>query len=249
MRVCAFCRGGPACPPDREVRISNGYRGLKRQQGEKASTRSASITGRTRSQTYMSDPYGKPIPCFRGLFNNPLKEGVIFLYRRSVTYEKSSVPGFFNGPSSAGFNSAPSTRVFIPRATARIWSHRACGNVDARPGFIPHLPAFPARAGSGDSGMMVEPIALLENMEFPKNSINIDKLTGFFDKLTNIFEGKCEELRGWAQAKILSRRNIVSIPRPCRRARSDKCGELRGCNRARAIVPGVRVIHNMQPLK
>ena len=50
---------------------------------------------------------------------------------------------------------------------------------------------------------MAEPIASLENIEFPKNSINIDKFTGFFDKLTNIFEGKCEELRGWARAKIL----------------------------------------------
>ena len=45
-----------------------------------------------------------------------------------------------------------------------------------------HLPAFAVRAGSGDSGKMVEPIAPFKDIEFPKNSINIDKLTGFFDK-------------------------------------------------------------------
>ena len=32
--------------------------------------------------------------------------------------------------------------------------------------------------------------------EFPKNSINIDKFTGFFDKFPKIFEGKCVKLRG-----------------------------------------------------
>ncbi len=34
----------------------------------------------------------------------------------------------------------------------------------------------------GDFRMMAEPVASLKNMEFPKNSINIDKFTGFFDK-------------------------------------------------------------------
>ena len=36
-------------------------------------------------------------------FTNPLKGGVIFLSRRSVTYDKSRVPGFFNSPRRVGF--------------------------------------------------------------------------------------------------------------------------------------------------
>ena len=45
-----------------------------------------------------------------------------------------------------------------------------------------HFPAFDNRAASGDSGMMAEPIASLAGIEFPENSINLDKFTGFFDK-------------------------------------------------------------------
>ena len=50
--------------------------------------------------------------------------------------------------------------------------------------------------------MMTEPVASLENMEFPKNSIKFNKFTGFFDKLLKIFEGKCGALRGNAGVKI-----------------------------------------------
>ena len=50
----------------------------------------------------------------------------------------------------------------------------------------PHLPAFAVRADSGDSGMMVAPIGLSGDTEFPKNSINFDKFTGFFDKFPKI---------------------------------------------------------------
>ena len=39
-----------------------------------------------------------------------------------------------------------------------------------------HFPAFPNRADSGDSGMMAEPGASLEGMEFPKISINSGKI-------------------------------------------------------------------------
>ena len=35
--------------------------------------------------------------------------------------------------------------------------------------------------------MMAEPGASLENIEFLKNTINIDKLTGYFDKLSGYF--------------------------------------------------------------
>ena len=41
-----------------------------------------------------------------------------------------------------------------------------------------------------------------EPFEFLKNSINIDKFTGYFDKLLKIFEGKCGNLRGNAGLKI-----------------------------------------------
>ncbi len=59
----------------------------------------------------------------------------------------------------------------------------------------PHLPAFGVHADSGDSGMIAKLIASLKDMEFPKNSINIDKFSGFFGKLPTNFRG---EMRGIA---------------------------------------------------
>ncbi len=49
-----------------------------------------------------------------------------------------------------------------------------------------HLPAFARHAREGDFGMMAEPIASFGEKEFRKNSINIDKFTGFFDKFPKI---------------------------------------------------------------
>ena len=75
--------------------------------------------------------------------------------------------------------------------------------------------------------MMAKPVASLENMEFLKNSINIDKLTGFFDKLTGYFR----ELFSWEKAP----RNrgaggfCHDRPGPAVTANAEKCGfETRG---------------------
>ena len=54
-------------------------------------------------------------------------------------------------------------------------------------GRTPHLPAFGVRADSGDSGMMVKRLGAFGDKEFPKNSIKLDKFTGYFDKLTMFF--------------------------------------------------------------
>ena len=45
-------------------------------------------------------------------------------------------------------------------------------------GRPPHFPAFAAAGGEENAGIMAEPVALPADKEFPKNSINIDKLTG-----------------------------------------------------------------------
>ena len=91
--------------------------------------------------------------------------------------------------------------------------------------------------------MMVAPIGLSGGKEFRKNSINIDKFTGFFDKFPKIFEGKCVKLRGIAGSECGQMR--VRKPFPAagfrRRIRAQgnsamvrgtvddgKCGELRG---------------------
>ena len=83
-------------------------------------------------------------------------------------------------------------------------------------------------AHEGDSGTTAEPIASIEDMEFPKNSINIDKFTGFFDKFLKIFKGKCGQMQGCARAKIplpqKHRENTTAL----QAARSGKCGELPG---------------------
>ena len=61
----------------------------------------------------------------------------------------SSGAGFFPLPSRSRY---PGGAIFRGRpnraegAFARICAHRACGNLDARAGFVPHFPAFPVRA-------------------------------------------------------------------------------------------------------
>ena len=65
----------------------------------------------------------------------------------------------------------------VPANHSSPWSRDSSG---------PHLPAFAVRADSGHSGMMVAPIGLSGDTEFPKNSINFDKFTGFFDKFPKI---------------------------------------------------------------
>ena len=63
--------------------------------------------------------------------------------------------------------------------------------------------------------MMAEPIASLADIEFPKNSIKIDKLTGFFRKFREIFEGKCAQMQADAHAKTDSGARIPPPPHPC----------------------------------
>ncbi len=64
MRVCAFCRGGPVCPP--QTRSSH----IEWISGAGAPTRGESISKaciNNRADTQVR-PYRKPIPCFQGLF-------------------------------------------------------------------------------------------------------------------------------------------------------------------------------------
>ena len=79
-----------------------------------------------------------------------------------------------------------------------------------------HFPAFSAGGCRGNRvvwGVDSKPEGLLE---FPKNSININKFTGFFDKLLKIIEGKCGDLRGIAGPQLAQMRGIarVKISRP-----------------------------------
>ena len=73
---------------------------------------------------------------------------------------------------------------------------------------------FPAFALAGSQSRPVwrwRNLARTEPREFPKNSININKFTGFFGKLLNIFEGKCEKLRGIAGPKCAQMRGIARV--------------------------------------
>ena len=90
-----------------------------------------------------------------------------------------SRPGFFPLLSQ---NPYPSGAIFRGRpyraegAFARICAHRACQNLAARAGFVPHLPVFPVRADSGDSGMIAKPTGSFGPGEFLKISIKFDKI-------------------------------------------------------------------------
>ena len=78
--------------------------------------------------------------------------------------------------------------LVFSRGGAPIALSRHPGEIPCVPFEIdPHLPAIAVRADSGDSGMMAKPVASLKNIEFLKNSIKLDKFTGFFDKLTGYF--------------------------------------------------------------
>ena len=73
-----------------------------------------------------------------------------------------------------------------------------------------------------------------EPFEFLKNSINIDKFTGYFDKLLKIFEGKCGKLRGNAGLKIslpLKLREDTTLREACTRR------QLRGIARSTGAPP------------
>ena len=61
------------------------------------------------------------------------------------------------------------------------------------------------------SGMAMAQFRCSEPFEFLKNSINIDKFTGYFDKLLKIFQGKCGKLRGIAGPECARMRGIARV--------------------------------------
>ena len=67
-------------------------------------------------------------------------------------------------PGAFAFKEFPE---IIEEICAQMCAHRTL--------LTTHFPAFPNRADSGDSGMMVAPGASLADMEFLKISINSDK--------------------------------------------------------------------------
>ena len=187
-----------------------------------------------------------------------------------LAVSRGRIRGFWGSPSSAGFDSAPSVRIFIPRtppAFPRNWHRRVfvpmgyAGEaarlllVFSRGGALiapsrhpdeipcvsfeidPHLPAFPVRADSGDSGMMAEPVASLKNIEFPKNSIKLDKFTGFFDKFTGYFR----ELFSWEMTPRNRGAGEFCHDRagPAMTANAGSCG---GGNPPGALCTGARVL-------
>ena len=113
---------------------------------------------------------GVPLPS-QGLFPQPLIGRVRF------------------GTPRAGRHPSRGGRAF-PRicgesltASSRRPAEIPCVSLETNP----HFPAIAVAPPGARTCMMAKPGASFGNMEFPKNSINIDKFTGFFDKLSGYF--------------------------------------------------------------
>ena len=86
-------------------------------------------------------------------------------------------------------------------------------------GRPPHFPAFAGTGEEENAGIMAEPIASLEDKEFPKNSINTDKLTGFFDKFLKI------KFLGFDAAESGRRGILPRSAGPAMTANAGSCGD------------------------
>ncbi len=88
-------------------------------------------------------------------------------------------PGPTQQPSSIEID------IFLVLGTsrrARICGYRVYMNFNAHAGYVSHFPAFAVALLKTHTCMMARRVGVFENNEFPKNSINIDKFTGFIDK-------------------------------------------------------------------
>ena len=111
---------------------------------------------------------------FCGLFQQPRQEGVGGVLFKAGEDERGGVSCVI-----------PSTGHTCPYGIIPpLQRARQPGSRDSS------APQFPAIAVSGEednAGIITEPIASLADTEFLKISINSDKFTGFFDKLTGFF--------------------------------------------------------------
>ena len=85
-------------------------------------------------------------------------------------------------------DSGTSARSSLPRGGANS-CHSIIGRVKpfSSVRFEHALACIYETRTQGGFAMMAKPIGSFGDKEFPKNSINIDKFTGFFDKLPEIF--------------------------------------------------------------